>query len=148
MICNDVQNSLADYLGGELPAAERDHLDDHLRDCPACRREVDSLHNTLAAMNRLDAPPAPIAFPRRRRSVVTPFAYAAVLLFGIGLGWMLKPTDDRSPSNPIAGVGSIRLVSAGGVDAEWLKSFDAQQARPFTRNLAAFARGLSAGPVQ
>lgn len=146
MNCDNIQDGVADYLGGELPDALRDVFDTHLRECPPCREEIDSLRTTLATLDRLDAPPAPIAFPRRRRSLLTPFAYAAVLLFGVGLGWVLKPADQVFHANPAGEIMSIRLVSAGG-DGEWLKAFDPQRTRPFTRNLAAFARGLSAGPV-
>jgi anti-sigma factor RsiW len=148
MNCHDIQEHLSDYLGGELTAEPRIAFDDHLRECSECRAEVQSLDGALAAMIRLDAAPAPIAFPRRRRFMSAPFAYAAVLLFGIGLGWVMKPTDDRVRSSHLQDIGSIRLVSAGGVDGEWFRSFDTHRSTLFTRNLAAFARGLRAGPVQ
>lgn len=43
-----ITHLLHDYLDGDLPAPERDAVERHLADCPACRSECDALRGLLA----------------------------------------------------------------------------------------------------
>lgn len=58
MRCEDVQANLADYLGGSLPAAVRDAIARHLRECPRCASEFDEMRDMW---QMLDALPAAVA---------------------------------------------------------------------------------------
>ena len=50
---------LSDYLDGDLPSGDRLALEAHVRDCARCRRLLDSLANTVAALGSMGtgAPP-------------------------------------------------------------------------------------------
>jgi Putative zinc-finger len=92
-----VQDSIAAFADGELGADERQFVENHLRSCASCRRELDTQRRVSAA---LGPPPAVFASNDLRRSVQqigrparrTAISYArwavpaalALLLFGIG----------------------------------------------------------------
>ncbi len=50
--CHEVLARLSDYLDGELPAAEREQVDDHLRGCDACARFGGELAATVRELRR------------------------------------------------------------------------------------------------
>lgn len=56
MNCQDIEPLMADALGGELSAEDRVTFDAHLRDCTACREELESNRRTLSMMNQLPGP--------------------------------------------------------------------------------------------
>jgi anti-sigma factor RsiW len=47
MTCREVIETLMAYLDGELSPAARQAFDDHLHDCPACIRYLDSYRATI-----------------------------------------------------------------------------------------------------
>jgi anti-sigma factor RsiW len=51
--CHEVLARLSDYLDGELPAAEREQVDGHLRGCDACARFGGELAATVRGLRRL-----------------------------------------------------------------------------------------------
>ncbi len=58
MSCQDVLKNIHDYLDGELSASQASELESHLRQCDACRSEVDDLswvRQTLAVKEHLPA---------------------------------------------------------------------------------------------
>ncbi len=63
MNCKDFQLLLADALGGELSEADRPGFDGHLRQCPRCRGEFESMS---AAVRSLQALPDPQPVSVRR----------------------------------------------------------------------------------
>ncbi len=105
-----------DYLNGLLSERERARFEAHLAACPGCRREVDALRNTAAAVAGLTPPSVPEAWtaaakdrlrakqpspaaapagpaPARRRTNVFQYALitagviaALVLFFGLIIG--------------------------------------------------------------
>lgn len=50
------RDRLVAYLDGELTVGERAELENHLKKCPGCRKELAGLRSTLELV-RLDAPP-------------------------------------------------------------------------------------------
>ena len=47
--CRQFVEFLADYLGGELPAAERDEFNAHLSACPSCVTYMKTYQETIRA---------------------------------------------------------------------------------------------------
>ena len=150
MNCNEIEQQLADYLGGELEASAVEAVDAHLAACETCRREVASLGHTLDALNRLDAPV--VATSTRARSRIgklQPFAYAATLLIGLGVGWWIKSVDIQTRTTV------IRTGSDDGdspsADRDWadavLAAYTGRSvSTPFARNTVKLVRALSASP--
>jgi anti-sigma factor RsiW len=115
MNCQDIESKLADYLGEELEAAARTAFEAHLGRCPKCRTEVHDLGGTIDTLRTLpgvsteDARrhtadlivmrrPAPL-----RRAMITSLKAAAMLGFGIILGWAAfgrVGDGDASAKNP------------------------------------------------
>src|SRR5262245_9296203 len=56
--CYD-NGELRAFLDNELPDAQRAALSDHLKDCPACRSDLETLRSDAAAVGLLFAPPRP-----------------------------------------------------------------------------------------
>lgn len=89
-------DQLSAFLDGELDPTRRAEVADHLRVCPECRTEVETVSHGRDLLRSLPAvpvpanlfaPPAeviPLRRPRRRRMVAA--AAASALIVGIGLG--------------------------------------------------------------
>ena len=45
--CEDLLERISRYIDGELPAAERLMMEEHLRDCPECEEVLHSLEHTV-----------------------------------------------------------------------------------------------------
>ena len=60
-ICLDDALKL-DYLNGLLSEKDQDRFEEHLAACPECRREIDGLRNTAAAVADLTPPSVPAAW--------------------------------------------------------------------------------------
>lgn len=60
-ICLDDALKL-DYLNGLLSEKDRIRFEEHLAACPGCRREIDGLRNTAAAVADLTPPSVPTAW--------------------------------------------------------------------------------------
>lgn len=56
MRCEEVKNELVAYLDGEIPAEERERIDSHLANCPACRAEMVDFQSTDDLLGVLFAP--------------------------------------------------------------------------------------------
>jgi anti-sigma factor RsiW len=48
MTCQELLDFLMDYVDGQLPAAQLDSFEQHLRACPPCVHYVDSYRETAA----------------------------------------------------------------------------------------------------
>lgn len=48
--CSEVLARLSDYVDGDLPAAERARVDEHLRGCDACARFGGEFRSTVQAL--------------------------------------------------------------------------------------------------
>ena len=56
MACNELVEEVSDYLEGTLPAAERERLEAHLRECPFCTTYVEQMRAVVAALGKLPGP--------------------------------------------------------------------------------------------
>jgi len=59
LVCQEVVELLTEYLGGTLPARDRDRFDQHLATCPPCTAYMAQVKTTLALAAELGAPTAP-----------------------------------------------------------------------------------------
>jgi anti-sigma factor RsiW len=152
MNCNDIKNLLADYLGNELESAERTQFESHLSTCAPCRAEVAGLRQVQSELT--DAPDISIELAdqrsrcleiRRRRAwpMRTVFAglrYAAMLAFGVGLGWQLKPAADQPvAADPVTDALPIQAVATTAVHPAWIEA-----AAKSSAGQSSFARSLAA----
>lgn len=141
--CQQCENLTADYLGDELSDADCAALEAHLAQCPACKRNVDELSDSLNVLERLDGLTDQIALDRtqelqvvRRRSLTARAALAllktaAVLALGVFVGrYTASESDASSGENQT----ESRFVanSAAPVHPGWLKLADNAQAIPST----------------
>jgi len=55
MICSDVSNQIAAFLDGELPSDAKEAIQNHLRNCPQCQAEYESLKRTSNLVKQLPA---------------------------------------------------------------------------------------------
>lgn len=152
MNCNEIEQHLADYLGGELAPSAVETFDAHLKVCDTCRREVESLGGTLDALHRLPAPPVemPIHAPWRA-SRPQPLAYAATLLIGLGVGWWIRPVIVAPPGTRSHLVADHHESAPAGApralaDAVLATYTGRDGSSPFTRNTVRLVRALSTSP--
>ncbi len=152
MNCNEIEQQLADYLGGELEASAVEIFDAHLSTCDPCRREVASLYETIDALNHLDAPPAGASIRTRWRiGKFQPLAYAATLLIGLGVGWWIRPVVVRQLPTVIHPVSDDGKAPPAGARRDWADAVLAAYtgrpvSTPFARNTVKLVRALSASP--
>jgi anti-sigma factor RsiW len=59
MKCDGIRDQLADYVVGGLAGRKRRRVEQHLRECAACRAEVAALERTGALLESLEAQDAP-----------------------------------------------------------------------------------------
>jgi len=102
MSCDLSPELLSAYVDGVLPPPERDEIEAHLKECPACRARLESLRAVKHALARLpsrEAPPGAVrarveslrfARPARRARVLAA-ALAAVALAAAGLLLARRP---------------------------------------------------------
>ena len=103
MNCIELNERLADYLGGELDPVEAEAVDAHLAGCAACRAEVANHRQTLSALGMLDTVDSAEAARQTRSLVVitrrppwmrwglVALRTAAVLAAGVVLGRVALP---------------------------------------------------------
>ena len=152
MNCNDIKDLLAEYLGDELESAERTQFESHLSTCGPCRSQVAGLRQVQSELQ--DAPDISIEQAdqrsrcleiRRRRAwpIRTVFAglrYAAMLAFGVGLGWQLKPAAEQTiAGDPRTDIPPVQTVAMTGVHPAWIEA-----AARMNTGQSSFARSLAA----
>lgn len=111
--CEDMQELIAARNDGELDVETTRLFEEHLRNCAACRRELDWEERLQRLLRRLPEPQVPAGFeerafarlysserPRRIRTAAV-WALAASLLIGVGV-WMGTTLVPRE-SEPFAG---------------------------------------------
>ncbi len=116
--CEDFQDDLAGLLAGEIDAAARRSLGEHLRACPACRDDAAGLKEVVALVGE-DAVPEPgpaywstfgdrlrarIAAARARTGARTILAAAAALVVLAGLALLARTAPVGRPQGPAPGV--------------------------------------------
>ena len=147
MNCERTRDMLADYLGDELTPTERQAFDSHLSACEHCRSEVDSLQAAVRALRQLDPPPTPLAAPQQaipgprasrwRGGGFQPLAYAAMLLIGVGIGWIARPTPENPPDGGTAGPEPSAVVDT--IEQQ----FRPNRLNPLVRNAIALSTAFS-----
>lgn len=66
MTCEELTQFLMSYLEGELPVDQRQQFEEHLGECPPCRRYLDTYRRTLTLERSLgegDGGPLPDEVP-------------------------------------------------------------------------------------
>jgi anti-sigma factor RsiW len=137
MNCRKARPLLAMLAAGELYGDERKALEEHLKICRDCGRELESLKQVMrlievpqGAPEKVEAPalvlsalssPAPRAFPYR----AVAWAAAAVVLVGMFLGVGVQVKVDE---------GTVVLAFGRGVDLGQ-KAFAAEDARAISREV-------------
>lgn len=129
MNCRQVGRLICEYIGGCLPSAVSREVEAHLRECPACRREVQCAEEMVSCLNSLSCHKAPMdCWPGVRemiaeresqrsgwfawiaRPVMAAPALAAAVLLAVLLLW---PSAVREPSRaPEAIPGYSHYVTA------------------------------------
>ena len=59
LVCREVVELVTEYLGGTLPAPDRERFDQHLATCPPCTAYLAQVRTTLALAAELGAARAP-----------------------------------------------------------------------------------------
>ena len=145
---DELNDLLADYLGGELGEEQRAAVERRLAADPALAQEVASLRGALDALRALDEPsaapaaldeaPAMAAAGRRPAAVLR---YAAAILIAFAIGYVVR---DRRPGAPVepplagGGSGSRTAVVVG----DWRQ--DAAEAYVRSPRKSGLARSLMA----
>lgn len=149
MSCERFEDQLADDLGGELSGSSRLEFESHLRRCPSCRQEAETLREVVSTLDALGLPdvgPPPVRSARFWRVARRSLAYAAVLGAGIIIGWSAKSPALQQDVAPSSDVAPIRLAQFGPVHPEWLSTGSHSEAPgrggAIVRNLSTFTRAL------
>ncbi|MFH1679580.1 MAG: zf-HC2 domain-containing protein [Candidatus Eisenbacteria bacterium] len=85
-ICNDEARKL-DYLDGVLSAEERASFERHLRECPACRGEIEGLAAAVRAVRALPREGVPADLARSVRGAMPTAESESVILRGRRARW-------------------------------------------------------------
>ncbi len=155
MNCNEIESRLADYLGAELSAADRERFEQHLQSCERCRAEVGGLASVADGLRDLPSVSMEHAARRTRdlevrrrraqpgRMVLAGLRYAAILLLGAGIGWQIKPPADES-TDPDAAAGPpiVSTVSDEPLHPAWVEA--ARRVNRRYANHSSFVRSLAA----
>ena len=59
LVCREVVELVTEYLGGTLPAQDRERFDQHLANCPPCTAYLAQMKTTLELAAELGSPSAP-----------------------------------------------------------------------------------------
>jgi predicted anti-sigma-YlaC factor YlaD len=137
MRCEDLNERLADYLGGELGTAARAEVEQHLGTCAACAAEAASLRRTLDALRTLPEstpgerePQARSRTGARAARGAAMLRYAAAILIAFTLGYVVR---DRSAGESREGEGEPAIVQRGGGTAVASTSWPERAAEVYAR---------------
>lgn len=112
--------SWADYLYGELPSDARAEVDDHVRACPACQRQLSAWRETQGALDAWKlAPPA-----RRVEALPRAARWAVAVAVVLGLGWFGGRFSVPAPPD----VGQLRAALVPELKQELRQEFQADLA--------------------
>ena len=124
MNCEDFQMLLAESLGGELSDAQRPAFEAHIAECSQCRREYESMRETVCSLLSLPDP-QPVRVRRvggrlilgeSSRGAMAAFSYgllryAAGLLIAFTAGYALRAA--LTPRDAAPRVGVVQVADAG-----------------------------------
>ena len=139
MFIRHVDHSLTRYVDGELSAAERQRIEDHLASCERCRTARDEIEFSAGLVRQLTAVSAPpsvwhgidaqLAHPQRSFGAYFSqrWAAACALVLAIALSAYWWPRDSGVGLWEVAQTsdGTSRRLASG----EWVETEDGSQAR-------------------
>ncbi len=70
MNCRDLAELLIDYIAGELPPDQAEHIRQHLEFCPPCVYYIETYQLTIKLTRKLPPVPPPAALLERLRAAV------------------------------------------------------------------------------
>ncbi|MGH9403631.1 MAG: zf-HC2 domain-containing protein [Terriglobia bacterium] len=140
MNCNEVNQNLSLYLYGEIGTSERQSLEEHLSGCGGCQASLERARRMQSLLSKRPAPnPSPALLAQCRQTLETTLereqygwrrlfadGYAAIsnpsrvaaaltlVVFGFGLGWMIRPRAGRLAQVASQG-GAARRVESSAV---------------------------------
>jgi len=131
MDCNDIENLLADYLGRELDETQRRSFDEHLVSCGRCQEHVAQLEETVSVLQQLDTVSKAdaarhtggLTVVRRRpamlRIAAAMMKAAALVAFGVGVGWQVGTGSGSTEGLPATG--DRAFVADAGFNPKWIE---------------------------
>ncbi len=119
MFCRNVKNDLSAYHQGELAPRSAGSIEAHLKKCPSCRKELETIQEGIRMAKHLQLVAAPDelwqsveeqirkhrgqAEPMPHRSLVPGFALAAGIVILIAtLFWFFRPSDENRALTAVA----------------------------------------------
>lgn len=162
MNCDSCRDLLVARAGGRLSPAERAEVEEHARDCDACRADfeaAEALASPLAALERAIEPPTNLwpgvarrirPAPWRRRAI----AVAAVLLLMAGSSALTAVLLERRTASPTTGTGQAvaevieaqyapRVEALNALLARERAALDPATVATIERNLAVIDRAIT-----
>jgi hypothetical protein len=129
--CQDTRELFSAWVDGEATPAERARVEEHLRACGDCRRELDRVRRTLALLRAVEPARAPAGFadrvlararpaprPRLLERVFLPLGAklplhaAALAMVGVLVAYVVRQTPDLGRGVPGE---AFRAAAPGGV---------------------------------
>lgn len=102
--CSEIRNLLSEYLDDALDAKAKALADEHLRTCPACREELDSLKTLVKGIGSLESVKAPADFlDRLHKRMERPSKISAIW------EWLFYPLRVKIPLQ-LAGAAVMALI--------------------------------------
>jgi anti-sigma factor RsiW len=136
MNCEEIQRQLSDYVERSLGASPMGLIEEHLSDCPPCRREVEMLGETIGQIAALPMVEPPLGFTQRvmahvretearptswrwfLQSLRSKFPVQAIAVVVVGvLGIYLLHNEPQKPSTPAPGNIAADAVKQDSVPA-------------------------------
>lgn len=116
MRCNEVEALLAELISGEISTDGAAGVQQHLRSCAACDRELQSLRQASellqagklpseiahqrAAQISLEFAERPSVVGGRYAGALAMLKYAAVIIVSFGAGYLLRPSQSVEKTQP------------------------------------------------
>jgi hypothetical protein len=97
MTCPDARELLSDLVDGALTPDEQGRIEAHLAGCADCRKEHERLRATVALLQRMDRPRAPVGFVDRVLSAAQPVPW-----YRRWLGRLFLPVSVKLPAEAAA----------------------------------------------
>jgi anti-sigma factor RsiW len=105
--CSEIRNLLSEYLDDALDAKAKALADEHLRTCPACRKELNSLKTLVKEMGSLEPVKAPADFlDQLHRRMQRPSKLAKIR------EWLFYPLRVKIPLQLAGAPGAAPIIFA------------------------------------
>jgi hypothetical protein len=108
----------ADYLYGELPPEQLTRLEEHIRACPDCQRQLSGWRQTQSALDAWELPRR----ARPARAFTSSIRWAAAAVLALGLGWL----GGRLSAPPLPDARQLRAQLEPALKQELREEFQTQ----------------------